>query len=92
MTDSRRPIRGIEFRDLAFNRTALGATTVRGTLWPSGKPFVATLIRYRGDPAPTFGRSSIPIGKPIRRRMISMNWRDRLRDRVARPNTADWPR
>jgi hypothetical protein len=50
MTDLRRAIRGVELRDVRFERTALGASTVRGVLWPAGEPFAATLHAISGRP------------------------------------------
>lgn len=46
-----KPPRNVTLRDLSFDDMALGVRVVRGTLWPSGEHFAATLWAISGRPS-----------------------------------------
>lgn len=45
-----KPPRSVTLRNIAIEEMALGVSVVRGTLWPSGEHFAATLWAISGRP------------------------------------------
>ncbi len=48
--------RGTQLRDIRIDRHLLGPITVRGTLWPDGSAFAATLWAISGRPGGAAGK------------------------------------